>query len=320
MKRYLNPETDSTCTEETIQRQYAILCPEGDQTYEEFRRANFLNTDGSLIAPATYYVIDCSQHLVISKHTDLVEAIKAREAFRDHGGCSDAYIRDCGGPRIDMDDEWEVFVGEVVEHSGNPDELQPISSIEEAQEQLNQWLADGVEVPCGMTAEALRYLWNIEVGEPTTEQPSYTGEVTYITVCCPEGAKVAKVVNDGITLNTYFAGWDFTKVSRGMATWTGPDGYGALVMSLDEAEQLADELQSREPTTEPSDPVRDSLQAALDVAWADEDRAWEEFKSTACNDPSDYEHARFYLEGCVFAIEAAGYRVDHQRKVVRKEV
>lgn len=239
MKRYLNPETDSTCTEETIQRQYAILCPEGDQTYEEFRRANFLNTDGSLIAPATYYVIDCSQHLVISKHTDLVEAIKAREAFRDQGGCSDAYIRDCGGPRIDMDDEWEIFVGEVIEHSGNPDELQPISSIEEAQEQLNQWLADGVEVPCGMTAEALRYLWNIEVGESTTE---------------------------------------------------------------------------------PSDPVRDSLQAALDVAWADEDRTWEEFKSTPCNDPSDYEHAKAYLEGCVFAIEAAGYRVDHQRKVVRKEV
>ena len=61
----------------------------------------------------------------------------------------------------------------------------------------------------------------------------------YTTVLSQDGARVAKIHDGGCE---YFTGYDF----MGSAEWTGPDGYGALVMGLEEAEQIADDLTAAE--------------------------------------------------------------------------
>lgn len=64
----------------------------------------------------------------------------------------------------------------------------------------------------------------------------------YIATLGKEGATVAKIQDDGISPYQYFAGYDF----MGSVNWTGPDGYGAVIMDLEEAEQIASDLQAAE--------------------------------------------------------------------------
>ena len=63
----------------------------------------------------------------------------------------------------------------------------------------------------------------------------------YTAVCTTKGAQVAKIQDDGISLYEYFTGYDF----MGSANWS-TDTKDAILMDLDEAEQIADDLTAAE--------------------------------------------------------------------------
>ena len=61
----------------------------------------------------------------------------------------------------------------------------------------------------------------------------------YTALLSRDGAKVAKIQDDGYSLTEFFTGYDF----MGSANWT-TDGHDAILMDLEEAEQIADDLTS----------------------------------------------------------------------------
>jgi len=63
----------------------------------------------------------------------------------------------------------------------------------------------------------------------------------YTAVCSTKGAQVAKIEDDGYSLYEYFTGYDF----MGSANWS-KDNREAIIMSLEEAEQIADDLTAGE--------------------------------------------------------------------------
>jgi len=63
----------------------------------------------------------------------------------------------------------------------------------------------------------------------------------YTAALSIDGARVAKIQDDGISLYEYFTGYDF----MGSANWT-TDSKRAILMDLEEAEQIADDLTAGE--------------------------------------------------------------------------
>ena len=63
----------------------------------------------------------------------------------------------------------------------------------------------------------------------------------YTAVVGSEGARVAKIQDDGYSLYEYFTGYDF----MGSANWS-KDTKDAILMGLEEAEQIADDLTAAE--------------------------------------------------------------------------
>ena len=111
-----------------------------------------------------YEVKDANTGCVISRTDDILVALKARERFESASGMNEAIIRDASGNEVDPDYGWEIFVGDVFENSGNPTMNEPYRTADEAQETLDHWNAEGVEIPAGMTAQVLQHLWNAECG------------------------------------------------------------------------------------------------------------------------------------------------------------
>ena len=63
----------------------------------------------------------------------------------------------------------------------------------------------------------------------------------YTTAFTAKGTRVAKINDDGISMWEYFAGYDF----MGSVNWT-TDGSEAILMDLEEAEQIVSDLESAE--------------------------------------------------------------------------
>lgn len=63
----------------------------------------------------------------------------------------------------------------------------------------------------------------------------------YTAVFSPKGGMVAKIQDDGYSLYEYFTGYDF----MGSANWS-TDTKEAVLMDLEEAEQIADDLTAGE--------------------------------------------------------------------------
>lgn len=63
----------------------------------------------------------------------------------------------------------------------------------------------------------------------------------YIATLTSKGSQVAKIQDDGYSLYEYFTGYDF----MGSANWS-KDTKDAILMSLEEAEQIADDLTAGE--------------------------------------------------------------------------
>ena len=61
----------------------------------------------------------------------------------------------------------------------------------------------------------------------------------YTAVLSHDGARVAKIEDDGISFHEYFAGYDF----MGSVDWT-KDPKEAVLMDLEEADQIAEDLTS----------------------------------------------------------------------------
>lgn len=63
----------------------------------------------------------------------------------------------------------------------------------------------------------------------------------YMATFGTKGSYVAKIQDDGWSLYEYFCGYDF----MGSANWS-TDTHDAILMSLEEAEQIADDLTAGE--------------------------------------------------------------------------
>lgn len=106
-----------------------------------------------------YTVYDASQYIKVGETDSELEAMKMRDSFLDRSSVSDCVIKDEDGNYFDLYFELEVFVTEAIEHSGNPDELTPMTP-KEALRTMMEWYKDGVEIPEDMSAEILAYYWN----------------------------------------------------------------------------------------------------------------------------------------------------------------
>lgn len=201
------------------------------------------------------------------------------------------------------------------------------------------YMNSDTEVPDTMHAELFAELWN-ELAT-TTEEEEQTMTM-YVPVCTAAGAQVAKIQPDGYSLYEYFTGYDF----MGSADWT-TDASEAKLMSLEEAEQIAQDLTDGEAasfeaidvddlddilredqpdddfTVDPDeyfeDPLMKQLQLALDAAVADRDETGNRWKALTeepgateleCHRAyTRYEHSQGYLEGLTNGIFAAGYNI-----------
>jgi hypothetical protein len=117
-------------------------------------------------------------------------------------------------------------------------------TVDEACEILfDLYMNSDTEVPDTMHAELFAELWN-ELATTTEEKEEQTMTM-YVTVFTHKGAQVARIQPDGNSLYEYFTGYDF----MGSADWT-TDASEAKLMSLEEAEQIAQDLTDGEPEEE----------------------------------------------------------------------
>ena len=106
-----------------------------------------------------YTVYDPSQYIKVGETNSELEALKMRDSFMESNPQGDCIIEDEDGNCFDQYLELAAFVNDCIEHSGNPDELKPMTP-KEALRTMMEWYKDGVEIPEDMSAEILAYYWN----------------------------------------------------------------------------------------------------------------------------------------------------------------
>ena len=126
------------------------------------------------------------------------------------------------------------------------------------------------------------------------------------------------VIRDLDTMK-WFAGYDF----MGSAEWVD-DPSDSYEMSQDEAEAILADLTAaadpEETEVQPADPVLDHLQMALDIAYNDRNNAFQAYEKACKSEQvpaglvnstyNYYQQRQNFYEGVVFAINAAGYRLE----------
>lgn len=107
-----------------------------------------------------YTVKSGSQFYTIGTADSLEKAMELYNAHLDYDPCDDAIICDENGNNTD---DWFEFVDNIMDRCSSEDLIH--ISTKDAQTNLDGWTDDGAEIPAGLTAEALQWIWNYLIDE-----------------------------------------------------------------------------------------------------------------------------------------------------------